>query len=128
MKMKIKAEILTYIIFGLLTTVVNIAIFLFFTEVLKINYIISNIIAWFLSVLFAYITNRIWVFESTNDNIIKELSLFYVGRVFSGVVDTLLLYILISIFSVGVFTSKIIVQVLVVILNYVLSKVIVFKE
>lgn len=128
MKMKIKAEILTYIIFGLLTTVVNIAIFLFFTEVLKINYIISNIIAWFLSVLFAYITNRIWVFESTNDNIIKELSLFYVGRVFSGVVDTLLLYILISIFSVGVFTSKIIVQVLVIILNYVLSKVIVFKE
>lgn len=128
MKMKIKAEILTYIIFGLLTTVVNIAIFLFFTDVLKINYIISNIIAWFLSVLFAYITNRIWVFESINDNIIKELSLFYVGRVFSGVVDTLLLYILISIFSVGVFTSKIIVQVLVVILNYVISKVIVFKE
>ena len=126
--MKIKAEILTYIIFGLLTTVVNIAIFLFFTDVLKINYIISNIIAWFLSVLFAYITNRIWVFESINDNIIKELSLFYVGRVFSGVVDTLLLYILISIFSVGVFTSKIIVQVLVVILNYVISKVIVFKE
>ena len=91
------------------------------------NYLISNIIAWFVSVLFAYITNRIWVFESKDDNIIKEVLLFYGGRVFSGAIDTALMYVFISILMTGDLFAKIVVQVVVTILNYVFSKFLVFK-
>ena len=98
-----------------------------FEGVFGINYLISNIIAWFVSVLFAYITNRIWVFESKDDNIIKEALLFYGGRIFSGAIDTALMYVFISILMTGDLFAKIVVQVVVTILNYVFSKFLVFK-
>lgn len=125
--MNIKKEVIAYLIFGVLTTIVNIVVYYLFARVFGVNYLISNIIAWFLSVLFAYITNRIWVFESKNDNIIKEVSLFFGGRLFSGVIDSSLMYLFIDVLTIGDFISKIIIQVIVVILNYVLSKLVVFK-
>ena len=82
--MELKKELVLYIIFGVLTTIVNIVVYFFFTKLCGVNYIISNIIAWFLSVLFAYVTNRIWVFESENTNLIKEAVLFFGGRLFSN--------------------------------------------
>ena len=57
--MKLGKELVFYLIFGILTTLVNIVVYLFFTKLCGVDYIISNIIAWILSVLFAYITNRI---------------------------------------------------------------------
>ena len=125
--MKLERELLFYVIFGVLTTLVNIAVYLLFTKVFGVNYLISNIIAWISSVLLAYFTNRIWVFESKSSNIIREISLFFGGRLFSGVVDTALMYLFIDILLVGDFISKIIIQVIVVILNYLISKLIVFK-
>jgi putative flippase GtrA len=95
---------------------------------LGINYLVSNAIAWFLSVLFAYITNRIWVFESKSPNILKEMSLFFGGRIFSGVVDMLLMYTFIDLLVLDSTISKIIVQIIVIILNYIFSKLIVFKD
>ena len=77
--------------------------------------------------MFAYVTNRIWVFESKNNNILRECSLFFGGRLFSGVVDTALMFVFIEILGVGDFISKIVIQIIVVILNYVLSKVVIFK-
>lgn len=126
--MRLDKELILYVFFGVLTTIVNIVVYFFFESVLGVNYLISNIIAWFFSVLFAYITNRIWVFESESDNILKEMSLFFGGRIFSGAVDTALMYLFIDILSIGDFISKLIVQVVVVILNYVFSKLIVFKK
>ena len=126
-EMKIERELFLYIFFGVLTTLVNIAVYLFFTRLLCVNYLISNILAWALSVLFAYVTNRIWVFESRNNDILKEMALFFAGRIFSGVVDTGLMWLLIDVLFVGDAISKIIVQVIVVVLNYVLSKAVVFK-
>lgn len=125
--MEIKKELFLYVLFGVLTTIVNIVVYLFFTRLCGVNYIISNIIAWFLSVLFAYITNRIWVFESTNTDFIKEAILFFGGRLFSGVLDTGLMILFIDILTVGDLISKIVVQVIVVIFNYVFSKWLVFK-
>jgi len=125
--MDLKKEMIAYIIFGILTTVVNIVVYIIFERYLGVNYVISNVIAWFLSVLFAYITNRIWVFESKNDNILKEIVLFFGGRLFSGVIDTALMVLFIEILLLGDFISKIIVQVIVVILNYIISKLVVFK-
>ncbi|KZX13353.1 GtrA family protein [Methanobrevibacter oralis] len=125
--MSLKKELILYLIFGILTTIVNIVVYLIFAKFLNIDYIISNIFAWFFSVLFAYVTNRIWVFERKTNNIIKEATLFYGGRVFSGVLDTGLMYLFIDILFINDFISKIIIQVIVVIVNYVFSKFIVFK-
>ena len=83
--MSLKKELILYLIFGILTTIVNIVVYLIFAKFLNIDYIISNIFAWFFSVLFAYVTNRIWVFERKTNNIIKEATLFYGGRIFSGI-------------------------------------------
>ena len=125
--MNIKRELILYILFGVLTTLVNIIVYFFFARLLSIHYLLANVLAWFFSVLFAYITNRIWVFESKNDNIIKECAFFFGGRLFSGAVDTGLMYLFIDILSVGDFISKIVIQVIVVILNYLLSKLVIFK-
>ena len=62
--MDLTKELIAYVFFGVLTTIVNFITYFLFASVFGINYLISNIIAWFVSVLFAYITNRIWVFES----------------------------------------------------------------
>lgn len=125
--MDLTKELIAYIIFGVLTTAVNIITYFLFVDVFAVNYLISNIVAWFVSVLFAYITNRIWVFESKSSNIIKEASYFFAGRIFSGVLDTGLMYVFIDLLSFGDEFSKIIIQVIVVIVNYVLSKYVVFK-
>ena len=125
--MRLDRELTLYVFFGTLTFFVNVIVYFLFENIFGVNYIISNIIAWFFSVLFAYITNRIWVFESKSANIIKEMSLFFGGRIFSGVVDTGLMYLFIDILTIGDLISKIVVQVIVVILNYVFSKLIVFK-
>ena len=124
---KIDRELVLYVLFGAFTFFVNVITYFFFQYVLGINYLISNILAWFLSVLFAYITNRKWVFESRSPNILKEMSLFFGGRIFSGAVDTALMYLFIDVLTLGNTFSKIVVQIIVIILNYVFSKLIVFK-
>lgn len=126
--MKIDRELILYVVFGTFTFFVNVIVYFIFEDLLGINYIISNVIAWFFSVLFAYVTNRIWVFESKSPDILKEMSLFFGGRIFSGVVDTALMYLFIDVLMIGDVISKIVVQVIVVILNYVFSKLIVFKD
>lgn len=126
--MKIDRELVLYVVFGTFTFLVNIIVYFIFKDLLSVNYIISNILAWFFSVLFAYITNRIWVFESKSPDILKEMSLFFGGRIFSGVVDTALMYLFIDVLTIGDTISKIVVQVIVIILNYVFSKLIVFKD
>lgn len=124
--MELKKELVSYVIFGAFTTLINIAVYLLLTDIFHINYIIANIIAWFVSVMFAYVTNRIWVFESDNENVAKEVFLFYGGRIFTVVVDTLLMILFIDVLSIGNFVSKITVSIIVIILNYMFSKWIVF--
>lgn len=125
--MKLSREIFWYVVFGILTTLVNIVVYFVFAHVLCVNYLISNIVAWFLSVLFAYVTNRRWVFESKSSNILKECGLFFGGRLFSGVVDTGLMWLFIDVLTLNDGISKIVIQVIVVVLNYVISKLVVFK-
>ena len=125
---KFDRELVLYVVFGAFTFFVNIAVYFLFENVLGVNYLISNIIAWFFSVLFAYITNRIWVFESKSPDILKEMALFFGGRIFSGVVDTALMYLFIDVMMIGDTISKIVVQIIVIVLNYIFSKLIVFKD
>ncbi len=125
---KLDRELVLYVVFGAFTFFVNLISYFFFADLLGINYLVSNAIAWFLSVLFAYVTNRIWVFESKSPNILKEMSLFFGGRIFSGVVDMFLMYAFIDLLVFDSTISKIVVQVIVIVLNYIFSKLIVFKD
>lgn len=123
----IDRELILYVVFGFFTFVVNFVTYFIFVG-LGLNYLIANALAWFFSVLFAYITNRKWVFESKSPDILKEMSLFFGGRIFSGVVDTALMYLFIDVLVLGDFISKTVVQIIVIILNYIFSKLIVFTE
>lgn len=120
-------EIIMYLVFGVLTTVVNIVVYFFSAELLHINYLISNALAWFLSVLFAYITNRKYVFESNSQNILKEAVSFFSSRLATGILDMVLMWLFVYFNVVNDVIAKVIVNVIVVVLNYVLSKLVVFK-
>lgn len=121
-------EVIMYLIFGVLTTLVNIVVYYLFNDVLHVHYMVSNAIAWILSVLFAYITNRKYVFESNGDSIITELSKFVTARLSTGIMDMVVMWLLVDVLHVNSMISKIISNVLVVVGNYVLSKLFVFKK
>ena len=121
-------EYIMYLIFGGLTTVVNWVIYFPLTNILHIHYQIANVIAWVCAVVFAYFTNRAWVFESKNKNKIIEFAKFTSGRIFSLLAEMALLFVLIDLIKFNENISKIAGAVVVVVLNYILSKVFVFKE
>lgn len=123
-----KKELISYLIFGVLTTVVNIVVYYVFNTWLQVNYLVSNAIAWIASVLFAYITNRKYVFDSKNTSMFNELVKFIGARLSTGIMDMILMWLLVDVLSMNSMVSKIVVNVLVIVLNYVLSKVFVFKK
>lgn len=120
-------EIINYLIFGVLTTLVNIIVYYIYADCLNVQYMVSNFLAWFLSVLFAYITNRKYVFESASESIFTELFKFFGSRITTGVLDMFFMWLLISVLNFNNMISKIIVNVIVVVANYILSKLVVFK-
>ena len=117
-------EIIMYLIFGTLTTVVNIVVYYLFSNIIHMNYLFSNAVAWFLSVLFAYVTNRKYVFDSKNNQIIKEGSKLSWNNIKE--VNKMKKNKVINI--VNDVVAKVVVNVIVVILNYILSKLVVFKK
>lgn len=121
-------EVIMYLIFGVLTTVVNIVVYYIFNDVLQVHYMISNVIAWILSVLFAYITNRKYVFESNSDSIITEFTKFVGSRVSTGILDMVMMWLFVDLLQVDSMLSKIISNAFVIISNYVLSRLFVFKK
>ena len=92
------------------------------------NYLFSNAVAWFLSVLFAYVTNRKYVFDSKNNQIIKEAISFFGSRLATGIMDMVLMWFLVNFNIVNDVVAKVVVNVIVVILNYILSKLVVFMK
>lgn len=120
-------EIIMYLIFGVLTTAVNIGVYFISAELLHINYLISNGLAWFLSVLFAYLTNRKYVFESKSQDVLKEVISFFGSRLATGALDMALMWVFVYFNVVNDVIAKIVVNVIVVIMNYILSKLVVFK-
>ncbi len=124
-------EVILYLIFGVLTTLVNIIAYFISTRFLNLDAYISNIIAWILSVIFAFITNKLYVFKSKNTNlqvILKECLSFFGFRVLSLIFDMACMYLFISILSTNDLIAKIITNIIVIILNYVFSKLFVFKN
>ena len=130
-KKLISKETILYIIFGVLTTIVNLISYYLFSNIISINYLISNTISWIISVSFAYITNKFYVFNSkdkSKDIIIKEFIKFVNCRLTSGIIEMILLFLLVDIIKVNDFISKLVIGVIVVILNFIFSKLFVFKK
>lgn len=128
-------EIINYLIIGGLTTVVSLISFylvriLIFTKDTQLDIQISNIISWIFAVLFAFITNKKYVFESktTGTKRIKEMIKFYLSRLTTLIIDTVTMWILTVPLNINDKVSKIIVQFIIVVLNYVFSKLFVFKK
>lgn len=121
-------EIILYLVFGILTTLVNIVIYFIFANIFMINYLISNIIAWIISVLFAYLTNRKYVFESKRSSIFFEMISFFCSRGITGLLDITLMWLFVENLILDDFIAKIFVNIIVIVLNYLFSKMIIFKE
>lgn len=128
-------EIINYLIVGVLTTVVSLVSFyivrlFIFTSSTQLHIQIANIISWILSVLFAFITNKKYVFKSSKKgkDKLKEMIKFYLSRLTTLVIDMLTMWILTSIIHINDKIAKLIVQVILVILNYIFSKLFVFKN
>ncbi|MGV0168888.1 GtrA family protein [Furfurilactobacillus sp. WILCCON 0119] len=123
-------SIISYMIFGGLTTVVNLVVFWLFTAIIPWNYQIANVMAWFLSVLFAYITNKLWVFSSKTHGfqaLMKEMSSFFFFRALTLILDVLIMYVGVTVMHGNEMLVKVIDNVLVIIINYFFSKWYIFK-
>mgnify|MGYP000009497061 FL=1 len=121
-------ELWNYLIVGGLTTVVSVGSYAIFSKILKIDYLISNILSWGLSVVFAYFTNRWFVFHSKNKNKINEFLKFTGSRVLTLLLDSGLMVLGVEYLKIDDLLTKILVQIIIVISNYIISKLIVFKK
>ena len=124
-------DLIPYAFFGVLTTVVNTVVYWLCAHPLGMPVVPSTVIAWFLAVLFAYLTNRKWVFHSeavTRREKVREILSFYGCRLATGVIDWLCMYVFVDLFHLNDVAVKVAVNILVIILNYIASKLLVFKK
>lgn len=124
-------EVLAYLIFGVLTTVVNYLVYLPVYNILGLSAALSNAIAWVVAVAFAYLTNKPFVFKShdwTAKTVLPELTKFVGCRVASGAAETLVLLVAVDILHWNGNVWKLITSVLVVVMNYIASKLVVFRK
>lgn len=124
-------EIIRYLIIGVLTTLVSlgtyyalVSTFLNPEDSLQLQF--ANIISWIISVLFAYFTNRSYVFKVKDQKLFQEFIKFVASRIFTLLIDMLMMFIFVSLLHFDDKIIKIIIQVVVIVLNYLLSKFLVF--
>ena len=124
-------DILAYLVFGVLTTVVNYLVYLPCYNLLGLPAVISNVIAWVVAVAFAYVTNKPFVFRSHDwsaKTVVPELTKFVGTRVASGGMESAIIWIAVDLLGGNGNLWKLVTSVLVVILNYVGSKLLVFRK
>ena len=124
-------DILAYLFFGVLTTAVNYIVYLPCYNWLKLSAAMSNVIAWVAAVIFAFLTNKPFVFKSHDwsaKTVVPELTKFVGCRVGSGLAETVIIFVLVDCLNWNGNIIKLLTSVLVVILNYVASKLLVFRK
>lgn len=126
-------EIINYLIFGVLTTIISLAVYYFltFTIINPKNALllqVANVISWVAGVLFAYVTNRKYVFDSKNENKLKEFGSFVGARLITLFMDMIIMYIGVSVLHGNDKILKLISQVIVIVSNYLFSKIFVFRK
>ena len=124
-------DVISYLIFGVLTTVVNYVVYLPLYNGLGLSGTVSNAIAWAVSVAFAFLTNKPFVFKSYDWSasvVLPELVKFLGTRIGSGLLETAIIFVTVDLLSWDGNIMKLATSVLVVIINYVGSKLLVFKK
>ena len=140
-----KREVISYLVFGVLATIVDVVFYYAFGLLLGEGaYLINNILSWFITVVFAFVTNKIWVFQSNSwvISVVREEAIgFFSARLFSLLLEEVGLYLLIDLIKLnkieldffffnitGTLVAKLIMQVVVVLTNYFFSKFLIFKK
>lgn len=124
-------ETILYVIFGVLTTGINIGLCGLMTQVLHWDVILSNVLGWIVSVLFAFVTNKILVFRSHQTHIkviLKETLAFFAARIVSLGIDTLGMWLWVDVCHGNFWIAKIVMNGIVIVLNYIFSKCFIFKR
>lgn len=124
-------EIIVYGIVGVLTTVVSwlssFLLKLFLDDQIALQNLMINSLSWIAAIAFAYPANRLFVFESKNSNILQECAEFVGSRIATGVAEVGLMSLMVNALHVNFWISKLLVSIFVIIANYILSKLIVFR-
>ena len=121
-------EVIMYLFFGGLTSLISVLLYTFFYFKIGQSNMVSNAISLFFSILFAFLTNRKWVFESANTSFWRECGSFYLSRLATALMEMAIMYVFVDILLFNNLIMKIISTVIVVISNYILSKFFVFKK
>ncbi|MGN0482357.1 MAG: GtrA family protein [Lachnospiraceae bacterium] len=124
-------DVIPYAIFGVLTTLVNIVVYWLMAHLLGTSTMVSTIVAWIAAVLFAYVTNRKWVFHSeasSKEEIVKEVLNFFIARLATGVIDWSFMFIFVDCLKLNDVIVKFAANIVVIVMNYVASKLFVFKK
>lgn len=128
---KKRKDLITYIVFGACTTIVNATTYFIFADILSLSTVLSTALAWIIAVLFAFVTNRKWVFKSINKTptgVIREIIYFFSCRIITGLIDIFLMYVFVDKFLLNGMLIKILSNLLIVILNYIASKYLIFTN
>lgn len=126
-------EIVRYLIVGILTTVVSLGtyygcVFTFLNPENALQLQLANVLSWIIAVTFAYVTSRIYVFQSKQENILREMAAFYSSRLLTLFMDMAIMFIMVTLCRVNDKLAKLVVQVVVTVANYVFSKIFVFRR
>ena len=124
-------SVIAYLFFGGITTLINLAVYYLCYHIIGISSDSSTIIAWFITILAVFVTNKSFVFESRSWKPkiwIKELFHFFLCRVGTGVVEIIMMHFLVEVLLLPGMPMKLLTNIIVIILNYVTSKLIVFRE
>lgn len=123
-------KIISFTFWGILTTALNVILYYLFRYI-KLSVQISTVLAWFLCVLFAFITNKKYVFKGTSTSakaFVREIIYFYGSRLFSGLADVLIMSLFVNIIGFNEVFSKITDEILVSAFNFLFSFLVIFKE
>lgn len=124
-------EALLYLFFGGLTFAVGMLTFWLFHIVAGMGELSANAMSWLIAVLFAFFTNRVWVFEAATETVsefFSQMWKFFVGRMATLVIEEVILFVFITALGMGSMAVKAAAQVVVIALNYVASKLVIFKK
>ncbi len=129
--LKKRRSVILYLAFGICTTLINWTVYPICYYVLGFSNMGAVCAAWFIAVTFAFVTNKIWVFERKNflnRRFLKECISFFSCRLVTGTLDLLIMYVAVDVFELNAFAWKILSNGLVVILNYATGKFVVFRK
>lgn len=123
--------LILYVLVGALTTLVNMAAYWLCFNILGIPNVSATVTAWILAVSFAFITNKVWVFESRSfdgKTLWREIPAFFGARLLTGLLDVGIMYATVDMLGWNALVWKLISNVIVIVLNYVASKLVIFKK